>query len=70
LDKIQDGQIQWIINTSWGTRTTEDSYTIRRSALDYHLPYTTTIAGAISMAQAILTMKKESLEAKSVQEYF
>ncbi len=70
MDKIQDGQIQWIINTSWGTRTTEDSYTIRRSALNYHLPYTTTIAGAESMVRAIATMKQESVEVQSVQEYF
>ena len=70
LDKIQNKQIQWIVNTSMGTRTTEDSYTIRRAALDYHLPYTTTIAGAEFMVRAIATMQQESMEAKSVQEYF
>jgi carbamoyl-phosphate synthase large subunit len=70
LDKIQDKAIQWIVNTSRGTRTTEDSYTIRRAALDYHLPYTTTTAGAESMAMAIATLKKQPLEVKSVQEYF
>lgn len=70
LDKIQDKAIQWIVNTSRGTRTTEDSYTIRRAALDYHLPYTTTTAGAESMAMAIATLKKQPMEVKSVQEYF
>ncbi len=70
LDKIQNKEIQWIVNTSMGTRTTEDSYTIRRAALDYHLPYTTTIAGAESMTRAIATVQEESIEAKSVQEYF
>ncbi len=70
LDKIQNKEIQWIVNTSMGTRTTEDSYTIRRAALDYHLPYTTTIAGAESMVRAIATVQEESIEAKSVQEYF
>ncbi|MEW6500453.1 MAG: carbamoyl-phosphate synthase large subunit [Thermodesulfobacteriota bacterium] len=70
LDKIQNKEIQWIVNTSLGTRTTEDSYTIRRAALDYHLPYTTTIAGAESMVRAITTVQEESIEAKSVQEYF
>ncbi len=70
LDKIQDKQIQWIVNTSLGTRTTEDAYTIRRAALSYHLPYTTTIAGAESMVKAIGTMQQESMEPKSVQEYF
>ncbi len=70
LDKIQDKQIQWIVNTSRGTRTTEDSYTIRRAALNYHLPYTTTTAGAESMTMAIATLREQSMEVKSVQEYF
>lgn len=70
LDKIHDQGIQWIINTSLGTRTTEDSFNIRRAALKYHLPYTTTIAGAVSMTRAIATLTKQDLEVKSVQEYF
>jgi carbamoyl-phosphate synthase large subunit len=70
LDKIQDHEIQWIVNTSRGTRTTEDSYTIRRAALNYHLPYTTTTAGAESMAMAIATLRHQSMEVKAVQEYF
>jgi carbamoyl-phosphate synthase large subunit len=70
LDKIQDHKIQWIVNTSRGTRTTEDSYTIRRAALNYHLPYTTTTAGAEFMAMAIDTLKQQTMEVKAVQEYF
>ncbi len=70
LDKIQDGQIQWIINTSMGSRTTEDSYTIRRSALDYRLAYTTTVSGALSMVGAVETLKGQTLEVKAIQEYF
>jgi carbamoyl-phosphate synthase large subunit len=70
LDKIQDNAIQWIFNTSMGTRTTEDSYSIRRAAIDYHLPYTTTKSGAEFMVRAISTMRKRKMEVKSVQEYF
>ena len=70
LDKIQDKEICWIINTSMGSRTTEDSYTIRRSALDYHLPYSTTITGALSMVKAIETVRHRAIKVKSVQEYF
>ncbi len=69
LDKIHDNAIQWIFNTSMGTRTTEDSYFIRRAALDYHLPYTTTSAGAEFMVRAIDTMRKKEPEVKSIQEY-
>ncbi|MFW5906624.1 MAG: ATP-grasp domain-containing protein, partial [Desulfobia sp.] len=70
LDKIQDNGIQWIVNTSKGTRTTEDSYTIRRAALDFHLPYTTTIAAAESMVGAIETIQKSPPKVKAIQEYY
>ena len=69
LDKIKDGQVQWIINTSSGSRTTEDSYSIRRAALDYHIPYTTTVTGASSMTQAIATLSEQEIEVKTVQEF-
>ncbi|NOQ67389.1 MAG: ATP-grasp domain-containing protein, partial [Desulfobacterales bacterium] len=70
LDKVQDNEIQWIINTSMGSRTTEDSYTIRRSALDYHLPYSTTASGALSMLMALETVKEKEIQVKAIQEYF
>jgi len=70
LDKVQDNQVQWIINTSMGSRTTEDSYSIRRSALDYHLPYTTTTSGALSMVTALETVREKEIQVKAIQEYF
>jgi len=70
LDKLKDGRVQWIINTSSGSRTTEDSYTIRRAALDLHIPYTTTISGAVSMVQAIAAVgRREEIGVKSIQEF-
>ncbi|NIA04804.1 MAG: carbamoyl-phosphate synthase large subunit [Proteobacteria bacterium] len=70
LDKVQDGQVQWIINTSSGSRTTEDSYTIRRAAIDFHILYTTTISGAVSMTQAISTVAvRPEVSVKTVQEF-
>ena len=70
LDKVQDNQVQWIINTSMGSRTTEDSYSIRRSALDYHIPYSTTATGALSMVRALETLRKKKMQVKAIQEYF
>ncbi|MFU8818799.1 MAG: carbamoyl-phosphate synthase large subunit [Desulfurivibrio sp.] len=69
LDMIRNHQIQWIVNISMGTRTTEDSYTIRRAALDYHLPYTTTLAGAESMVRAISTMREKTMGVKPIQQF-
>ncbi len=69
LDKIEDGDVQWILNTSAGTRTTEDSYTIRRAALDYHIPYSTTITGGWSMALAVESLHSKKVSVKTVQEF-
>ena len=69
LDKLQDDEVQWIINTSSGSRTTEDSYMIRRAALDFHIPYTTTITGALSIALAIGTLIRQEAKVQSVQEF-
>ncbi len=60
LDKIKDGEVQWILNTSAGNRTTEDSYIIRRAALDYHIPYTTTITGGLAMTLAMESMRQKA----------
>ena len=69
LDKIEDGKVQWIINTSAGTRTTEDSYIIRRAALDYHIPYTTTITGGLAMTLAMDSLRQKEVGVKTIQEF-
>ena len=69
LDKIQNGEIAWIVNTSFGKRTTEDSYSIRRAALDLHIAYTTTATGAAAVVKAMQAMKNNSIGVQPVQ-YF
>ncbi len=69
LDKIQDRQISWIVNTSLGKRTTDDSYSIRRAALDFHISYTTTATGAAAVVKAMQEMKRNTIGVQPVQ-YF
>jgi carbamoyl-phosphate synthase large subunit len=69
LDKVQDNQIAWIVNTSLGKRTTEDAYRIRRAALDFHIPYTTTITGAAAVVKAMQSVKENEIGVQPVQ-YF
>ncbi|RUM41969.1 MAG: carbamoyl phosphate synthase large subunit, partial [Desulfocapsa sp.] len=69
LDKMQDNEVCWVVNTSMGRRTTEDSYSIRRAALELHMPYTTTATGAVAMVIAMEAMKKEEIDVAPVQ-YF
>ncbi|MDJ0624581.1 MAG: carbamoyl-phosphate synthase large subunit [Desulfocapsaceae bacterium] len=69
LDKLQDNEVNWIVNTSYGKRTTEDSYTIRRAALDMHIPYTTTVSGAGATVRALQDLQKSSVGVKPVQQF-
>ena len=45
-DLLKNGEIDFIVNTTEGSRAIADSYTIRRTALQHGVAYTTTIAGA------------------------
>ena len=53
VDMIKNGDIALIINTTEGKKAIGDSYTIRASALQHKVSYTTTIAGANATVKAI-----------------
>ena len=69
LDKMQDNQIAWVVNTSAGRRATDDSYTIRRAALELHIPYTTTATGAVAFVMGMKAMSEKEIGVQPVQ-YF
>ncbi|MBT8361767.1 MAG: carbamoyl-phosphate synthase large subunit, partial [Deltaproteobacteria bacterium] len=69
LDKVQDHDIVWVVNTSLGKRTTEDSYQIRRAAIDLHIPYTTTATGAAAVIKAMKEIKEQTVRVKPVQKF-
>ncbi len=69
LDAIKNGEIQLVVNTPAGkTSQFDDSY-IRKSAINYKLPYITTTAAAIAAAKGIEAIRKGKSEIKSLQEY-
>jgi len=53
VDMIKNGDIALIINTTEGKKAIGDSYTIRSSALQHKVSYTTTIAGANATIRAL-----------------
>ncbi len=53
VDKIVNGEITLVVNTTEGRQAIADSFTIRRSALTNKVLYTTTMPCAIAVAQAI-----------------
>ncbi|MGQ9921997.1 MAG: carbamoyl-phosphate synthase large subunit [Desulfobacca sp.] len=69
IDRIKSQDIALLINTPQGRYTSEDSLSIRRAALEYDLPYTTTIAAAKATLEAIRAVRLGQLEVKSLQEY-
>jgi carbamoyl-phosphate synthase large subunit len=69
VDAIKNEEIQLIINTPSGGETKRDGYEIRRAAIKFNIPYTTTIAGAIAMCKGIAALKKKRLSVKTIQEY-
>jgi carbamoyl-phosphate synthase large subunit len=69
LDHIKNGNIQLVINTSLGKKTSSDSYHIRRATLAYDVTYTTTISGARAMADAVEKLQQGDWQVKTIQEY-
>jgi carbamoyl-phosphate synthase large subunit len=53
VDMIKNDEIALIINTTEGRKAVSDSYTIRRSALQYKVTYTTTVTGAWATCEAM-----------------
>jgi len=69
LDYIKIGEVRLIINTPTTKQSVKDGYQIRRSAVDYHVPYITTIQAAQAAADAILKAKKDQITIKALDEY-
>ena len=69
VDYVKNGDIQMVINTSIGRQSSRDAYHIRRGALVYNILYTTTIAGARALCEAVSAVKKENWQVCSLQEY-
>ncbi|MEE9514700.1 MAG: ATP-grasp domain-containing protein, partial [Candidatus Brocadiales bacterium] len=70
VDYLKKGEIQLVINTTEGNVAEKDSYSIRRTALVYHIPYFTTLSGATAATRGIEAMLEEPLEVKPLQEYY
>ncbi len=68
VDLMRAGKIAMVINTP-EARGAEDSFSIRRTALELKLPYSTTMAGAQAAVEAIAALKSGSLEVRALQDY-
>ncbi len=69
VDGITGREIAMVINTPTGLAAEQDSFSIRRSALTYFIPYFTTVAGAREAVNGIEAMAAEELKICPIQEY-
>ena len=69
VDAIKNGEIHLVVNTTEGVQTIADSYELRRSALEYKIPYFTTIPGSQAMLRAIVALKSGGLAVATLQSY-
>jgi carbamoyl-phosphate synthase large subunit len=67
---IKSDEIAMVFNTTFGTQSIVDSFSIRRSALVYNLAYYTTVAGMEAVADGILALQRETLDVTPLQEYY
>ena len=68
-DLIKNGAVAMVINTPTDAHSHADSYEIRRRALDYQVPYFTTIAGAEAAAEGIEYLKEREFDVRALQDY-
>ncbi|WP_298333453.1 carbamoyl-phosphate synthase large subunit [uncultured Erythrobacter sp.] len=70
VDKIIDGEIALILNTTEGWQSLLDSKSIRASALEKKVPYYTTATASCAVAASIRALKPSQLEVRSLQDYY
>lgn len=68
-DWIRQGKIVLVINTPAGEEALLDDSYIRKAAIECQVPLVTTIGGAIALSEGMLSLQRNNLEVKSIQEY-
>ncbi len=69
IDIIRNGWIQLIMLTPLGQSSRKDEHAIGQTALEYKIPFITTLAAAASASKSIAEMRKNQLTVMSVQEH-
>jgi carbamoyl-phosphate synthase large subunit len=69
VDAIKNREIHLVINTPVGRLGKHDDSYIRKSAIQYRVPYITTLSAALAAAKGIRAVRKGHGTVKSLQEY-
>jgi carbamoyl-phosphate synthase large subunit len=69
VDRILDGDVHLVMNTTSGAQAIKDSFPIRRTALMKGIPYYTTLSAARAVVGALAQLRAGKLGVRSIQEY-
>jgi len=69
IDMMRRDEVNLVINTPTNKVSRKDGSRIRRAAVDFKVPYITTIQSAIAASHAIASMKSGESTVKSIKEY-
>ncbi len=69
LDRVKNGDINFIINTPSGKIPREDEVRIRNASLAQRIPIMTTVRAALASANGIRSLQKRKVRVRSLQEY-
>ncbi|RLJ70857.1 carbamoyl-phosphate synthase large subunit [Hydrogenivirga caldilitoris] len=69
VDLMTNGQIHLVINTPSGRREVSDAYFIRRAAIQYGIPYTTTVRGGYAILAGIRSYRRLKEKGESLRIY-
>jgi carbamoyl-phosphate synthase large subunit len=70
VDRIKNGGVQLVFNTTEGVAALADSRSLRREALLHKVPYYTTLSGAVAAALGIKAYLEGDLEVRALQSHF
>ncbi len=69
LDMMRHGEIRLIINTPQDKQSRQDHYQIMHAAVDFQIPYITTLQAARAAALAIDAIKREKMTLEPISHY-
>ena len=70
VDRLLDGAVAIVFNTTEGWQSLKDSHSIRTTALVKKVPYFTTAPASLAAARSIEAVRGHALEVGSLQSYY
>jgi carbamoyl-phosphate synthase large subunit len=68
-DKLKNGEIDLVINTSDNKASKDDAKIIRQTVLRLNIPYFTTLSAAIAASKAIKSLNELEFSPRAIQDY-